>query len=298
MMLRIAQACTWRSETTPTQSDGREEKHMANSEGLDIKCETLKIDLHGRIDGVLTIELHQPEVRNALSEQLQQELMDVLAAAESRDDVRVVIITGSEESGVFASGADVSEYEDMGGLEYRKQSRGRRFVEAIDEFPRPVIAAVNGYALGGASELILACDIRLASTDSKFGQPEINLGLLPGAGGTQRLPRLVGEGQAMRLVLTGELIEAPEAYDIGLVDVLCEPASLREETDEMAAEIATKSPVAVEAAKRAIRQASRMHLDAGLAYEKELTSLVFSSDDKDEGVAAFLEDREPEWRGE
>lgn len=270
---------------------------MTDADQLGVDCETLKVDVHRRVEGVLTIQLHQPEVRNALSEELQRELIEVLSAAEGRDEVRVVVITGSKDSGAFASGADVSDYEGMDGLEYRKQSRGRRFVEVIDEFPRPVIAAVNGYALGGASELILACDIRLASTESKFGQPEINLGLIPGAGGTQRLPRLIGIGQAMRLILTGEIIDAEEAADIGLVDVLCDPSSLQEETDEIAAEIASKSPVVIEAAKRAIRQASRMPLDAGLSYEKEVTGLVFSSEDKDEGVSAFLEDREPEWSG-
>lgn len=270
---------------------------MTDAGELGVECETLKITLHDRVEGALTILLHQPDIRNALSERMQDEIVDVLDAAEDRNDVRVVVITGSEESGTFASGGDISELKDLGPLEKREKSRGRRFVEAIDEFPRPVIASINGYALGGASELILACDIRVASTDGKFGQPEINLGIFPGAGGTQRLPRLVGEGQAMRLILTGEIIDAEEAHDIGLVDVLCEPGSLREETDDIASKIASKSPVAVEAAKRAIRQASRTPLDAGLTYEKELFALLFASQDKEEGMTAFLEDRDPEWTG-
>jgi len=283
--------------TTKIERTEAVEGPMTDTDGLGVECETLRIDLGGRVDGVLTIQLHQPDVQNALSETMQQEITDVLNAAESRTDVRVVVITGSDESGTFASGADISELKGLGPLEKREKSRGRRFVEIIDEFPRPVIAAINGYALGGASELILACDVRVASTDGKFGQPEINLGLFPGAGGTQRLPRLIGEGQAMRLILTGEIIDAEEAYEVGLVDVLCEPESLRKETDDIAARIASMSPVAVEAAKRAIRQASRMPLDAGLTYEKELFALVCASDDKEEGVSAFLEDRDPEWTG-
>jgi enoyl-CoA hydratase len=270
---------------------------MTDDADLGVSPETLDVNLHGRVEGLLTIVFDRPEVYNALSEQLQADLMDVLAAAETRDDVRVVVITGSEESGTFASGADISDFPETTAIEKREISRGRRFVEAVDEFPQPVLASIDGYALGGACELIQACDIRIATTDAVFGHPEIDLGLFPGAGGTQRLPRLVGEGQAMRIILTGEHIEAEEAHRMGLVDILCDPDDLRDRTDEVAASIASKSPVAVEAAKRSIRQASRMPLDAGLTYEKELFALVFSSEDSQEGVAAFLEDRDPEWRG-
>lgn len=270
---------------------------MTDADALDLDLENLTVTLGARGDGILEIILDRPEVYNALSEALQAELMDVLEAAETDRDVRVVVITGSEESGAFASGADISDFSDMTGLEKREVARGRRFVEAIDQFPRPVIASIDGYALGGACELVQACDIRVATTNAKFGHPEIDLALFPGAGGTQRLPRLIGEGQTMRLILTGDHIDATEAHDIGLVDVLCEPEDLAAETDDIAAKIASKSPVAVEAAKRSIRQASRMHLDAGLTYEKELFALLFTSRDKEEGVAAFLEDRDPEWYG-
>ena len=270
---------------------------MTDNAKLSVTPETLNIDLHGRVDGQLTIVLDRPDVYNALSDKLQAELMEVLTTAEDRDDIRVVVITGSEESGAFASGGDVEDFEGMSAIEKRQMSRGRRFVEAIDEFPRPVLASIDGYALGGACELIQACDIRIATTNAKFGHPEIDLGLFPGAGGTQRLPRLVGEGQAMRLILTGNHIDAEEAYQIGLVDVLCEHNNLEQETNNIAESITSKSPVAVEAAKRSIRQASRMPLDAGLTYEKELFALIFSSEDKQNGVAAFLEDREPDWEG-
>lgn len=264
---------------------------------IGVEPETLSLDLHGRVEGVLTIYLDRPEVKNALSQELQAELVDVLDAVEDRDDVRAVIVTGSPETSTFASGADVSDFQGLSAIEKREMSRKRGFLEVIDEFPRPVIAAMDGYALGGACELAQACDIRVATTDTKLGQPEINLGIIPGGGATQRLPRLVGEGQAMRLVLTGDVIDAEEAREIGLVDILCDPGELLERTDELAEKIATKSPVAIATAKRAVRQASRTPLDSGLSYEKELFALTFASEDKTEGVAAFLEDRDPEWTG-
>jgi enoyl-CoA hydratase len=159
----------------------------------------------------------------------------------------------------------------------------------------PVIARINGHALGGGCELIQACDIRIAHEDAKIGQPEINLGIMPGGGGTQRLPRLVGEGHAMRLILSGELIDADEAADIGLVDEVYGDDSFDDRVYDLAESIAAKSPVALEFANKSVKAASRMDLEDGIEYEAELFAQLFTTDDKNEGIDAFFEDREPEW---
>jgi enoyl-CoA hydratase len=161
-----------------------------------------------------------------------------------------------------------------------------------------VIARINGHALGGGCELAQACDVRIASTEAKLGQPEISLGIMPGGGGTQRLPRLVGEGQAMRLILSGELIDAEEAAEIGLVDEVLEPGQLDDRVYDLAGSMADHSPVALELAKKAIKASSRMDLEAGIEYEAELFAMLFATEDRHEGIEAFLEDREPEFRGE
>ncbi|HEX8906812.1 MAG TPA: enoyl-CoA hydratase-related protein, partial [Longimicrobiaceae bacterium] len=174
---------------------------------------------------------------------------------------------------------------------------GRTVFAEIAAYPKPVIAMVNGFCLGGGCELALACDFRVASETAKLGQPEVNLGIIPGGGGTQRLPRVVGTGQAMRLVLSGEIIDAAEALRIGLVDLVHPAAELRERTLELARRIAEKSPVALRMAKTAIRAAAEMPLAAGDAFETELFITAFSSDDRREGVAAFLEKRPPRFTG-
>jgi enoyl-CoA hydratase len=168
---------------------------------------------------------------------------------------------------------------------------------AIDSFPKPVIAMVNGYCLGGGCELALACDIRIASETASFGQPEINLGIIPGGGGTQRLTRLVGEGKAMELILTGEIIDAKTAYAIGLVNHVVPADQLATKTMEIATRISEKSPIALQLAKEAVKLASRSNLDEGLRREVDLFALCFSTEDKDEGVSAFLEKRKPAFKG-
>jgi enoyl-CoA hydratase len=168
---------------------------------------------------------------------------------------------------------------------------------AIDTFPKPVIAMINGYCLGGGCELALACDIRIASETAAFGQPEINLGIIPGGGGTQRLPRLVGEGKAMELILTGEIIDARTAFSIGLVNHVVPPDQLEAKTMEIANRIADKGPVALQLAKEAVKLASRSSLDEGLRREVDLFALCFSTEDKNEGVSAFLEKRKAEFKG-
>jgi enoyl-CoA hydratase len=174
---------------------------------------------------------------------------------------------------------------------------GRRVFDEVAAYPKPVIAMINGFALGGGCELALACDLRVAADTAKLGQPEVNLGIIPGGGGTQRLPRVVGMGQAMRLALSGEIIDAAEALRIGLVDLVHPAAELRERTLELARTIASKSPVAVRMAKAAVRAAAEMPLSAGLQYETELFITAFASDDRQEGVAAFLEKRPARFPG-
>jgi enoyl-CoA hydratase len=208
----------------------------------------------------------------------------------------VVVFTGAGEK-AFVAGADIGEFAGRTPLEQREAMTGRRVFDEIAAFPKPTIAMINGFCLGGGCELALACDVRVASDAARLGQPEINLGIIPGGGGTQRLPRVVGTGQAMRLILSGEIVDAAEALRIGLVDVVHPAAELRERTIEFAQGMAAKSPVALRMAKAAVRAAAEMPLAAGLAYETELFVTCFGSDDKREGVAAFLEKRPAEFTG-
>jgi enoyl-CoA hydratase len=255
--------------------------------------ETLRVETDGAV-AVLTID--RPEKRNALSGQVRAELIAALDALRDDDGVRVLVITGAGEK-AFVAGADIAEFAERTPLEQRAAMTGRRVFDEIAAYPKPVIAMINGFCLGGGCELALACDLRIAADTARLGQPEINLGIIPGGGGTQRLPRVVGTGQAMRLVLTGELIDAAEALRIGLVDLVHPAAELRARTLETARAMAAKSPVALRMAKSAVRAAAEMPLEAGLRYETELFVTCFASDDRAEGVAAFLEKRAAEFRG-
>jgi enoyl-CoA hydratase len=262
------------------------------------ECALLDVTVGERVDGVATVILDRPDSRNALNGQLRQELKDALASIED-SDVRVVVLTGAADAKAFVAGADVEELRERSAIEQREASKRPRVYETVDDLRQPVIARINGHALGGGSELAQACDVRIAHERAKLGQPEINLGIIPGGGATQRLPRLVGEGQAMRLILSGELIDAEEAHDIGLVDMVCaSEEELDEEVYGLAESMAAKSPIALEIGKQAIKGGSRMDLEAGIEYEAELFATLFSTDDKNEGIDAFFEDREPEWSGE
>jgi enoyl-CoA hydratase len=258
-------------------------------------CETIEARVGDRVEHVVTIEFHRPEARNAMNAQLRAELKSVLDAVEE-SDARVVVLTGGEDTGVFVAGADVTEIRDRDALEQREASKRPRVYERVADLSIPVIAAINGHAVGGGCELVQACDVRIAHEDARLGQPEITLGLMPGGGGTQRLPRLVGEGQAMKLILSGELIDAAEAAEIGLVEAVHGEA-FEERVYDLAGSMARHSPVALEFAKKAIREASRMGLDSGIEYEAELFAQLCGTRDADEGIDAFLEDREPEWEG-
>lgn len=245
---------------------------------------------------IATVIVNRPDKRNALNAAARAELLDALDTLRGDHGVRVVLFTGAGEK-AFVAGADIQEFAQRTPLEQRAAMAGRRVFDEIATFPKPTIAVINGLALGGGCELALACDFRIAADSARLGQPEINLGIIPGGGGTQRLPRLVGSGQAMRLVLTGDLIDAGEAQRIGLVEIVLPAAGLRSGALEIAQRVAAKSPVALQMAKAALRAAAEMPLAAGLTYETEMFLACFASEDKQEGIDAFFAKRAPEFRG-
>lgn len=255
--------------------------------------ETLGLEVEA---GVALLTINRPERRNALNATVRREIIEALDALRDDDDVRVMVITGAGDT-AFVAGADLVEFTERTPLEQRAVLNGRRVYDEVAAFPKPTIAMVNGYALGGGCELALACDIRVAGRSAALGQTEIRVGLIPGGGGTQRLPRIVGIGQAMRMVLTGDILDADEATRIGLVDLLVDDDALRDRTLEMARRIAGYSPVALRLAKDALRSAMEAPLSTGVRLERELFVTAFASEDRREGVNAFLEKRTPEFRG-
>lgn len=248
-------------------------------------------------DGPLAfITFNRPKVLNAMNRRTKEEVLAALEELRTDDAVRVVVFRGAGEK-AFVAGADVKEFADVRPMDQREDRHRLRYYETVAGYPKPVIAMIDGYCLGGGCELALACDLRLASEEAKLGQPEINLGIIPGGGGTQRLPRLVGEGKALQLILTGDIIPAAEAKAIGLVEEVVPRAELEAKTRELAQKIAEKSPVAVRLALEAVRAASRMEIEAGLEYEATLFALLFATEDKAEGIQAFLEKRKPIFKG-
>ena len=255
--------------------------------------ETLLLEKHDR---VAIVTINRPDKRNALNIKTREEGAALLEELHSDDSVGVVIFTGAGDK-AFIAGADIAEFAGRTSITQREVMMGRSLFTAIDTFPKPVIAMINGYCLGGGCELALACDIRVASETASFGQPEINLGIIPGGGGTQRLTRLIGEGKAMEMILTGEIIDAKTAFNIGLVNQVVPADQLQAKTLELANRIADKSPIALQLAKEAVKIASRSNLDEGLRREVDLFALCFSTEDKNEGVSAFLEKRKPAFKG-
>jgi enoyl-CoA hydratase len=254
---------------------------------------TILMEKEGRV-AILTV--NRPDKLNALNDQVREDLLAALAEIEHDDAVGVVVITGSGEKS-FIAGADIGEFAGRTPFDQRHAMRSPRIFDIMSSFPKPVIAMINGFCLGGGCELALSCDFRVASDKARFGQPEINLGLIPGGGGTQRLPRQVGLGHAMRLILSGDMIQAAEAKEIGLVELVFPHEELRAKTLELANRIASKSPLTLKVAKEAVRASQRMAIEEGVLYERDLFCLCFSSADKEEGVKAFLEKRPAQWTG-
>ena len=246
-------------------------------------------------ESIATLTIDRPAVKNALNLETVNECHHALDSLAGNDEAGVLIITGAGESS-FVSGADIN---DIGA---RTRADGLAAINSslfakIERFPKPVIAAINGYALGGGCELALACDIRVASDTAKFGQPELGLGIIPGAGATQRLPRIVGLGWAKHLVLTGDPIDAKHALEIGLVTAIMPASQLQVRVRELAKRILRQGPLAAKLAKLALNASARVDLDSGLLIETLAQAICYDSSDKQEGTAAFLEKRKPKFTG-
>lgn len=248
-------------------------------------------------DGVGIITISRPDKRNALDLATHAELLEAFDVMRRDKAVRVVVLTG--EGKAFVSGADVREFQGQSSVAMLgRLLQQPSAIEAADAFPKPLIAMINGYCLGTGNELAMACDIRIASEEAKFGQPEINLGMMPGGGATQRLPRLVGLGKALWMMYTGMLLDSSEALRMGLVDLVVPEKTLEARVMTLAKVIATKSPVALAMIKEAARASVRAPLDDGIRHEQSLASVIFSSKDMQEGLKAFLEKRPPHFTGE
>ena len=246
-------------------------------------------------DGIGYVTMNRPKALNALNTEVLTELDDVFRAIDKDDEVRVAIVTGEGRS--FIAGADIAQMSELNGTEGRDMTiQGQKVMELIESINKPVIAAVNGFALGGGNELAMACDIRIASEKAKFGQPEVNLGIIPGYGGTQRLPRLVGKGMAKKLIYSAEMIDAQEAYRIGLVDEVVPAEELMEAAEKLAKTIMSKAPIAIKMAKVAINNGINTDLTIGVQFEAESYTSTFVSEDRVEGMKAFVEKRPAEFR--
>lgn len=258
----------------------------------DLRCATLTVEVS---EGVALVTIDRPEVRNAINDQVQDDLQAVLDHAREDDEVGALVLTGAGDR-AFVAGADISEvsqYTIATGL----ASRIQRLSDDLEAFEKPTIAAVNGYALGGGCELAMACDIRIAADTARFGLPETMLGLLPAAGGTQRLTRLVGVGRAVEMVLTGRMVHADEALSMGLVTSVVDQGSLVETARATAATILARGPVAVRLAKLVLRAGFDTDQRTGLVIERLAQTVLYATSDKDEGTNAFLQKRPPRFEG-
>lgn len=250
-----------------------------------------------RHDNVAIVQINRPKSLNALNSSTLEELGQAFDEIAIDPALRVVILTGSGEK-AFVAGADIGQMRSLTPLEARRFSQlGQSLMNKIENLPQPVIAAVNGFALGGGTEIAMACDIRLAAENAKFGQPEVNLGLLAGFGGTQRLAKLVGSGRASEILFTGDLLDAQEAYRLGLVNHVYPADRLMSEAMSLAKRIASRAPIAVQLTKSAVQKGRNIDIISGQAYEAEVFGQLFSTEDQKEGCSAFLEKRKPDFRG-
>jgi len=248
-------------------------------------------------DGILILTINRPQVLNALNAQTVEEIYHVFAAARDDENVKAVIVTGSGEK-AFVAGADINELARNTPITGKQTSeRGQFILSFIEKFPKPVIAAINGFALGGGCELALACHIRIASEKAQIGLPEVTLGIIPGYGGTQRMARLLGRAKALELICTGDRVPATEAERIGLVNKVVPPDQLLPAAEEMARKIMSRGPLAIRAAIEAVVHGSEMTLEEGQFLEATLFGLLCSSDDTKEGMKAFLEKRPAQFKG-
>ncbi len=245
--------------------------------------------------GICIVKINNPQSMNALNSEVLAELDTVFASLEKDSQTSAVILTG--EGRAFVAGADISQMSTMNAAEGKAFGvQGSKVFRRIELLPKPVIAAINGFALGGGCELALACDIRIASSKAKIGQPEVGLGITPGFSGTQRLPRIVGEGRAKEIIYTAKAITADEAYRIGLVNKVVEPEELMDAAMAMAKTIAKNAPIAIALSKEAIGRGMQTDIDSAIAIENSLFGLCFSTQDQKEGMKAFFEKRPPEWK--
>ena len=250
--------------------------------------------LTSREGHVTLIRINRPRVRNALNQALMADLVDTLEALDLDADVRAIVLTGDERA--FAAGADIGEMAEASAVEMQLRPQLARW-DRLRKIRKPLIAAVAGFALGGGNELAMICDLIVAAETARFGQPEINLGIIPGAGGTQRLVRAIGKARAMDLVLTGRMMTADEAFAAGLITKVVPSELYLIEAMRLAQEIAAKPPLAVQLAKDAVLKAFDTTLETGLDYERRSFNLLFATEDRREGMAAFLEKRAPAFKG-
>ena len=255
--------------------------------------------IYAKEKGIAKITINRPEARNTLNTTVRQDIKNAIQDVERDKGIKVAIITGVGEK-AFISGADIADLKEMNpvSIEEHASTIGQQLYTDIENLRVPVIARINGFCLGGGCELAMACDIRIASENARFGQPEINIGIFPGGGGTQRLPRLVGWGRAKELIYTGRIIDAAEAERIGLADKVVPLDKLDEAVNELAETIASKSPLIISLIKKVINRGMYADLAAGLSCEKANFSLCFATKDHEEGIIAFLEKRKPEFKGE
>ncbi len=257
----------------------------------------LKNVLYEKSKRIATITINRPDKLNALNQETIREISSSLDEAEKDENIRVIVITGAGDR-AFSAGADISEMKGKTPIDLQKSCRRtQEMMNKVEEMEKPVIAAINGYALGGGLELAMACDFRIASENARVGQTEINIGLIPGWGGTQRLPRFVGKAMAKEMVFTGRMIDAKTAERLGLINSVVEADQLKSTVKQFAEELSSRAPVAVKMAKQLINNSTETDLRIGMMHEAESFGILSSTEDVKEGITAFLEKRKPEFKG-